>query len=71
VVWFHLVAKPSHMGDRCGQASLPSAPAYIPYLPDEGIGPSARCRLVLSLQWAVVPFGGCEAPPGCRYLMES
>jgi hypothetical protein len=32
-------------------------------LPDEGTGTSARHCLVLSLQWAVVPFGGCEAPP--------
>jgi hypothetical protein len=26
-----------------------------------GVSP-ARCCLVPSLQWAVVPFGGCEAP---------
>jgi hypothetical protein len=70
VVWLYLVAKPSHMGDRCGQASLPFAPAYGLELLDEGTWPSTRCHLVLSLQWTVVLFEGCEAPRH-RYLMES
>jgi hypothetical protein len=28
VKWLYLAAKPSHVGGRCGQASLPSTPAY-------------------------------------------
>jgi hypothetical protein len=29
-VWLYLVSKPSHVGGRCGRASLPFAPAYDP-----------------------------------------
>jgi hypothetical protein len=46
-VWFYMVAKPSLEGGRCGQASLPSTPAYGLLLPDEGTRPSARRHLVL------------------------
>jgi hypothetical protein len=61
-VWLYLVAKPSHVGGRCGQASLPSASAIGPQLLDEGTTPSARRHIVLSLRWVVGPFWGCEAP---------
>jgi hypothetical protein len=36
-------------------------------LPDEGIGPSAKRCLILSMQWAVASFGGCEAPRASRF----
>jgi hypothetical protein len=40
-MWLYLVAKPSHIEGRCRRASLSSPPAYGPYLPHEGTGPSA------------------------------
>jgi hypothetical protein len=57
----YLSAKPSHMGvDVDGLAYSLHWPTA--QLPDEGTRPSARRCLVLSLQWTVAPFGGCEAP---------
>jgi hypothetical protein len=49
-------------GGRCGRASLPPASSYGLHPSGEGTGPPARRRLVSSLQWAVAPFWGCEAP---------
>jgi hypothetical protein len=29
-MWLYLMAKPSHVGGRCGRATLPSVPVYGP-----------------------------------------
>jgi hypothetical protein len=44
----YLAAKPSHMGEQCGWASLPSALSYGLLSSGEGIEFSARCCLVVT-----------------------
>jgi hypothetical protein len=53
----YLVAKPSHVGGRCGWSSLPSTPTYGSYLPREGTWPI--CQVLSCLVTAV--SGGAEA----------
>jgi hypothetical protein len=52
-----LAAKTSHIG-----VDVPPTPSCGLQPTDEGTRPFARRHIVLSLQWVVAPFGGCEAP---------
>jgi hypothetical protein len=52
--WLYLAVKTSHMGGRCGHASLPSTLAYDSYLPGEGTRPIYQ---TLSLLVATVGGG--------------
>jgi hypothetical protein len=54
--WLYLAARPSHLGGRCGQASLLPAPSYGLHPSDEVTGLPIRRCLVPSLQWVVVRF---------------
>jgi hypothetical protein len=59
----YLTAKPSHVGGRCGRASLPSALSYDLQSSDEGIElPVRRCLVPIVRQWAVAPFQGGAIP---------
>jgi hypothetical protein len=60
--WFYLAAKPPHVRVGVDGLACPPAPSYDMQPSDEGTWPSARCHLILLLQWAVAPPGGCEAP---------
>jgi hypothetical protein len=51
-----------YMHFMSAKSCLPPAPSYDLWLSDVGTWPSSSHHLVLSLQWVVMPFGGCEAP---------
>jgi hypothetical protein len=61
--WCRHYLAASHVGDRCGHASLPSAPSYSLQSSDEGTELLVRHCLVPSCDsgwWSL--SGGCEAP---------
>jgi hypothetical protein len=67
----YLVAKPFHVGGRCGWASLPSAPSYDLQSPVEGIElPIRRCLVPSCGSWCWHLWGGGFIALGLGYLME-
>jgi hypothetical protein len=65
----YLAAKPSHIGVDVNGLACPLHWHMGHSCQSRGHGLSARRYPVLSLEWAVVPFEGCELPRH-RYLME-
>jgi hypothetical protein len=68
--WLYFTAKPSHVGGRCEQASLPFVPSYSLQSSIKGIElPVKRCLVPSygSRRWHLSE--GCEAP-GLGYFME-
>jgi hypothetical protein len=57
-VWLYMAVKPSHMGVNMDGLAYPLHHPMVCSCQMRGQSLSARCYLVLSLQWAVVPFRG-------------